>query len=77
MIKIKLSPGEIELLNKPVRGEGGMESLLLQLQRKLKLDGSIELSQAEIERITRYCLEYGEGGFQERFCAIFNALKRA
>ena len=76
MVKVKLSPGEIELLNKPVRGEGGRESLLLQLQGKLTKDGSIEISQTEIERITRYCLEYGGGGFQERFCAIYHALKR-
>lgn len=74
-IRILLTPDEIELIQRPVRGRGGMQNLNRMLQQRL--DGDVvELSPSECERVVRYCQKYGQGGFQTRFYGILKALKR-
>ena len=64
-MKIQLSPAELNRIRRPVRGQGGFQSLLRKLQKQL--DGDLlEVSEADLERLVRYSFEYGQGGFQER-----------
>ena len=51
-----------------------MQTLLKGLQTKLKDDNSITLTDTEIERILRYGLNYGQGGFQNRLVPIARIL---
>ena len=75
-ITITLTRIEAEPLRKPVIGQGGMQSLLRILQSKLTPENTIELTLEEIEKILRYGLNYGQGGFQDRLLGIARALKR-
>jgi hypothetical protein len=75
-ITITLTPMEAEPIRKPIRGQGGMQGLLRNLQSKLKPDNTIELSPEEIEKILRYGLNYGQGGFQDRLVGIAKVLQR-
>lgn len=75
-ITITLTPTEAEPIRKPIVGVGGMQSLLRRLQSKLTVENTIELSLDEIEKILRYGLNYGQGGFQDRLVGLARALKR-
>ena len=64
-MKIQLSSAELRRIDRPVRGQGGFQSLLRKLQKQL--DGDLlEVSEVDLERLLRYSFEYGQGGFQER-----------
>jgi hypothetical protein len=64
-MKIQLSAAELSRISRPVRGQGGFQSLLRKLQKQL--DGNLlEVSEADLERLVRYSFAYGQGGFQER-----------
>lgn len=76
-ITITLTDEEAEPIRKEIRGEGGMQSLLRGLQKKLdKKTNTVELTPAEIEKILRYGLNYGQGGFQGRLGGIAKAIRR-
>jgi len=75
-VTITLTNDEAELVRKEAVGKGGHQSLLRRLQKKLTDDNTLELTPTEIERILRYGLNYGQGGFQGRLAAIAKALKR-
>ena len=69
MISLVLYPSEVEYLNLPVRGRGGMQSLLRSLF--LTRSGCIQhLTPTQVERIKRYAFKYGGGGFQNRLLSI-------
>lgn len=74
---IRLDPTERELLMREVAGEGGWNSLVRELQKKVNADGSISLSSEEIGRIRRYAQGHGPGGFQNRLTAVLGAIDRA
>ena len=62
-----LSQEELALLRRPVVGKGGFQSLLRGIQDKIDVEGMrVELSPAENEKMVRYAMQYGPGGFQER-----------
>jgi hypothetical protein len=64
-MEIRLSGIALGRLKRPVRGRGGFQSLLRKLQDQL--DGDVlRLEPADVERLIRYTLEYGTGGFQNR-----------
>lgn len=76
-VTITLTDEEAEPLRRKVNGEGGMQSLLRGLQKKLDdKTNTIELTPAEIEKILRYGLNYGQGGFQGRLEGLAKALRR-
>lgn len=75
-ITIYLTDEEAEPIRRDVNGKGGMQNLLKGLQTKLNTDNSIQLTPAEIEKILRYGLNYGQGGFQNRLVGIARALRR-
>jgi hypothetical protein len=64
--RITLSDAELARLRRPIKGKGGFQTFLRNLQPKIRghvltLDGM-----AEIERFVRYWRGYGKGGFQQR-----------
>jgi hypothetical protein len=75
-ITIQLTPKEADPLRKEVNGRGGMEDLLRRLQKKLKGDNTISLSSDDIEKILRYGLTYGQGGFENKLMGLAMTLRR-
>ena len=68
-MKIQLSDDDLEQLMRPVRGQGGWQSLVRRLQRQV--DGNvIELSEEDQKRILHYLLSYGTGGWQQRIAGV-------
>jgi hypothetical protein len=68
-MKIQLSDNDLEQLMRPVRGQGGWQSLVRRLQRQVQ-GNVIELSREDQERILHYLLSYGTGGWQERISSV-------
>jgi len=75
-ITIQLTPKEADPIRKTVKGSGGMEDLLRRLQSKLKEDNTISFSSDDIEKILRYGLTYGQGGFENRLIGLAMTLRR-
>ena len=73
---IQLTPAEIAALRRPVRGQGGFQTLFHALQARLHQNGSIELTDAQIGRIVRH-ISYRPGGFEDRLELIFGRSIRA
>jgi len=75
MIRVKLTIGEIEMLDltdPSTKGDGGFQSLLTSLQDLLNEDtGEIVLAEELAERIRRYAFQYNHGGWQKRLVDIF------
>ncbi len=75
-IKIKLRPAEASLLLKQdpsTKGNGGYQSLLVQLQYKLsRPSNTIEIDARLRDRIRRYAFRYKNGGWQNRLLGIFS-----
>ena len=69
---IRLDPAQVDFLSRPIRGEGGYQSLLRRLQSHLS-DGVLRLSADDCERIVRYTRDYGQGGWQDRLASIVAA----
>lgn len=76
LVTIQLTQYEVDLLNKPVNGIGGVQSLLRQLQQQLNLrTNKLTVTQDQIERIKKYRRKYGStGGYQTRLAAIVKHL---
>lgn len=64
---IQLNEQEAKKLNRPVRGNGGFQTILRYLKSK-RVDRHIVCinDPVMIERFVRYSTKYGEGGFQGR-----------
>ncbi len=75
-LTIKLTDEEAELIKKEARGEGGMQSLLREVQHGIKSDNTVTLTPVQISRIIRYTSNYGGGGFQGRLRGLARALRR-
>lgn len=71
----KLNATEIAELDKQdpaTASDGGYQSLLVSLQRKLdRATGDIALTPEDRQRIRRYAFEYGDGGWEDRLVGIF------
>lgn len=68
---ITLNQDEVALLNEPITGRGGFQSLLATFRQKVQPGGELELTDEEIAKIRQYRNEYGDGGWQERLDKIF------
>lgn len=77
MLHIVLNPGDAERLRRPVEGQGGLQSLLRRLKASIGDDGSLSLTEEEVERIRRYVSRYGQGGFQDRLKPLIQAIDTA
>ncbi len=68
-MKIQLSDGDVEQLMRPVRGQGGWQSLVRRLQGQV--DGNvIDLSERDQQNILHDLLSYGTGGWQDRIAGV-------
>ena len=67
-VRITLSAAAQRAFAKPVAGRGGHQTLLRRLQRQIQ-DGVLTASSADMEKMLRYMLSYGSGGFQQRLAA--------
>jgi hypothetical protein len=65
-MKIQLTPAEIARYQKPVRGRGGFQTLLRRIVKNISMDGVLDISESDLEKLVRYSFQYGVGGFQER-----------
>jgi hypothetical protein len=76
-ITLKLTPEEAEpILHKEIRGVGGMQSLLKRLKDNLnERTLTITIQEDDIEKVLRYGLNYGQGGFQGRLLGLAKALQ--
>ena len=65
IMNIRLSSAKLSRISRPVRGQGGFQSLLRKLQKQL--DGNLlEVPETDLEQLVRYSFAGGQGGFQER-----------
>ena len=74
MPTVRLTEDELELLSRPVEGQGGFQDILKLMQSRLQGD-QLSVSGTEAERIVRYVEEYGVGGFQERLSPLADRLR--
>lgn len=72
---VRLNSEEIVELGRQeasTKGNGGWQSLMVTLQTKLDpATGRIELDSDDLERISRYAFDYGNGGWENRLYKIF------
>jgi hypothetical protein len=70
-ISIDLTAREASMMRKPVRGQGGFQSLMRKLQHQLE-DRHLDVSRDDVERLRRYAAAYGSGGFQHRIKSVIS-----
>lgn len=68
-LRLRLTSDQMEFLERPVRGEGGYQSLLRRLKSNLQ-GNQLTLSRSDCEKAVRYSEDYGQGGFQDRLRSI-------
>lgn len=74
MLNIELTDDELELLSRPVDGEGGFQDIL-RLMKSREQEGMLSVSGTEARKIIRYARTYGQGGFQDRLRALAERLE--
>ena len=68
-----LNDQEMEELNVPVTGIGGFQAMMRKLQGGLNREtGEITVSDEDVDRLRRYCTQYGQGGWQDRLARVFH-----
>ena len=76
-MRVQLMDSELDLLTRPIRGSGGFQSLLRNITRNIDFTtGTVEIPRSDVERIFRYSVKYGGGGFQSRLRALAIRLRR-
>jgi hypothetical protein len=75
--KVQLTPEEVQILRRPVNGEGGFQSLLRGLQKNLdRKTNQLTVTAGQFEKIIRYTSQYGSGGFEDRLAPVRRAFPR-
>ena len=65
-MKIQLSLAEVARYTRPIRGQGGFQTLLRRIAKQITDNGVLTISEGDLEKLIRYSFAYGQGGFQER-----------
>ena len=66
-MRMQLNDDEYERFRRPVRGQGGFQTLLHRIQSGINPDTKVlEISEEDLEKLIRYSFDYGDGGFQGR-----------
>ena len=65
-MRIKLSSAEVARYTRPVRGQGGFQTLLRRISKQIAANGVLTISEGDLEKLIRYSFAYGQGGYQER-----------
>lgn len=68
--------GELEVLLRPIEGDGGHQRFLRELTGRLQ-GQTLSLEDAELVKVHRYAYNYGGGGYQQAFRTIMAAARRA
>jgi hypothetical protein len=75
MITVTLTAGELAVFDRQppsTKGNGGWQRLMVGLQEKVnRSTRTLTLTGSDIERIRRYALSYGNGGWENRLRAVF------
>ncbi len=72
MPQYTLNEDEVAELDVEVAGTGGFQDLMRRLQGGFNAETrEIDVSDADDERIRRYCTDYGPGGWQARIARAF------
>lgn len=53
--------------------DGGFQKLLVDLQRRVTSENTLNLTDDDLERIPRYAFDYGNGGWEQRLSTIFES----
>ncbi len=73
---VYLTPQEIAVLNRQrpsTRSRGGWQGLIVSLQERVdRTTGALLLTARDLERISRYAFDYGNGGWEGRLRLIFS-----
>lgn len=71
-MQVTLNQPQMAVLLKQVNGQGGFQTLLRRLRRKIdRQTGVLSLSAHDLEQIPRYAFDYGNGGWEGRLREIF------
>jgi len=74
MVSITLSEGALSTLLRPARGQGGYQAFQEKLQQQAdRRTRQLFLTADDQERLQRYTLRYGGGGWQSRLRRIFGS----
>jgi len=75
---VRLNSDEVAELRRQdvsTKGNGGWQSLIVALQAKLSpTTAELQLDNDDIERISRYAFDYGNGGWENRLQKIFGRI---
>ena len=73
--RIQLSKDDLTALNKQdpaTAGDGGFQGLLVKLQGQIDpRTNELRLNDTDVQRIRRYSVQYGDGGWQGRLLRVF------
>lgn len=79
-VQVSISAEDYALLEKPADPErGGLQRLIVDLRGVARKEGDrylIPLTPIDVEKVLRYVLEYGQGGYQDRLRPIYRAMYR-
>lgn len=63
---------ELDLQDSSTKGDGGFQSLLVNLQNKVdRKTGALKLSPSDLQRIPQYAFDYRNGGWENRLKRVF------
>jgi hypothetical protein len=69
---IDLTVDELEILNQPVNGQGGLQDFMRRLQAQVNTaTKTIRLTDEDLASIPHHAFDYGQGGFEARLVNIF------
>jgi len=74
-VRITLGPKALEVLGRPVVGQGGFQTLLRQMQAAVQ-GRDLSLTPDQVAKVVRYVEKYGQGGFQGRLDTVLAELRR-
>lgn len=75
VIVVRLSPAQWDIFNRSVVGDGGMQSLLTRLlSRADHAARRVTIRPQDLARVRNYAADYGDGGYQDRFGALLEAI---
>ena len=76
MYQIQLNSDVRNYIQRPVRGQGGFQTLLRRLQKRTNMsDGILTLSHEDVEVLQKYYSDFGQGGFQNRIKWILDRVE--
>jgi hypothetical protein len=77
ILDVQLTPAEVGIITRPIVGKGGHQRLLVSMLAYLNRETNVlRVLPTHLELARRYVTKYGDGGYQERFRAVLDAVER-